>query len=89
MAIDHLYRVLDKHGIEKIPSVAGDKFDSKVHEAIEIIDGGKNGTVAEVLTGGYKWKDGMVIRPAKVKVYGEEPKKEEELDKEMLRGGYA
>lgn len=88
MALDQLYRILAKYGVEEIPTRPGDKFDSTVHEALDTANGGKTGTIAKVLLKGYRWQDGQVLRPAKVQVYGEEPKKEEELDKEMIRGDY-
>lgn len=88
MALEHFYSVLGSHGVEEIPVKLGDKFDSDRHEVIEIIEGGKRGTIAKVLFKGYRWLDGTVLRPVKVQVYGEEPEKEKELDKEMTRGDY-
>ena len=74
MALDQFLQILNNYGVEEVPAVPGDKFDSQLHEAIESIAGDsaeQNGTIAEVLARGWKWQDGMVLRPAKVKVYGE------------------
>lgn len=69
MGIDHLNQVLDAHGVVEIITKPGDNFDSLLHEAIDSIEGAPENTIAQVLTKGYKWKDGKVIRPAKVTVY--------------------
>ena len=73
MAVDQLKTTLIRYGVEEISTEQGDKFDSGVHEAVEIVEGSEmqSGTIAEVLSRGWKWQDGMVIRPVKVKVYGE------------------
>lgn len=49
-------------------SVKGEKFDPIKHEAIELIDGGEPGIVAEELQKGYIM-NGDILRPSKVKVY--------------------
>ena len=61
--------VLKGEGVEKINSNNGVKFDENIHEAVEVGvgEGKKIEIVEEVLTG-WKYKSGMVIRPAKVKV---------------------
>lgn len=89
MAISHLHGVLRGHGVEEIMVAVGDKFDAGIHEATAVIGGGKDGTIASVVARGYKWKDGVVLRPVKVQVYGEKPEKEKELEQEMARGDYA
>ncbi len=71
MAIVQIKQILGLYGVEEIPAKPGDKFDSQMHEAIESVAGGEHGTLAEVLAKGWKWQDGMVIKPVKVKVYGE------------------
>lgn len=72
MGLEHLRRVLDSHGVIEIRALSGDEFNSEVHEVIDSAQGGSKNTLAQVLTKGYKWKDGKVIRPAKVQVYGGE-----------------
>ena len=71
MALDEFYKVLESAGIEKIQTQKGDTFDAATHEAIEGVVGGQEGSIAEVLTDGYKWKDGTILRPAKVIVYND------------------
>lgn len=46
----------------------GEKFDPVKHEAVESVEGGESGTVAEETQKGYLIGD-EVLRPAKVKVY--------------------
>jgi len=69
MAADEVRRVLSEEGLTVIDPRKGEQFDEKVHECGETVDGGKSGLVAEVVEVGYKWRDGLVLRPAKVKVY--------------------
>lgn len=69
MGLEHLKRVLDSHGVVEIPVKPGDEFDSQIHEAIDSAGGGEKNTLAQVLAKGYKWKDGKIVRPAKVMVY--------------------
>lgn len=49
-------------------SVKGEKFDPMKHEAVELIEGGESGIVAEELQKGYIM-NGEILRPVKVKVY--------------------
>lgn len=73
MALDELLQILKNYGIEEVLAEAGDKFDSRIHEAVESVADGsavQHGTIAEVLAKGWKWQDGQILRPAKVKVYG-------------------
>ena len=90
IAISEFKRVLGEEGLEEIKPGKGEVFDPKAHEAIESIEGKQKGTVAELVLSGWKFKDGPIIRVAKVKVYGEkvEKKEEKELEKEILRGDY-
>lgn len=73
MAIVQIKQILVQYGVEEVSTNPGEKFDSNLHEAVEIIEGAQNqnGTIAEVLARGWRWQNGMVIRPAKVKVYKE------------------
>jgi len=64
-----LEEFLKNQGVEEIP--CDKKFDPRLHEAIgEIVDKDKEkeGMIAEELEKGYRF-NGIVIRPAKVKVY--------------------
>lgn len=73
MALDQFLQILNNYGVQEIPAASGDKFDSQMHEVVESVADGsamQNGTITEVLARGWKWQDGQVLRPAKVKVYG-------------------
>lgn len=70
MALDSFYKALANTGLEKIKVSVQDKFDESLHEVLELVPGGEKNRVAEVTRDGYIWNDGMVLRPAQVKVYG-------------------
>ncbi len=67
LALGEIKNVFSDEGIVEID--AKEEFDPNLHEAIEIVPGGKKNTIAQVLIKGYKFNDGEVIRHAKVKVY--------------------
>ena len=58
---------IKSQGVEQMTTKGG-KFDPTRHEAVESIDGGKSGLVAEELQKGYLINN-EILRPAKVKVY--------------------
>lgn len=67
----HALGALKNLGVEEIKTKAGDKFDPKLHEAVE----GEGDIIAEVLKKGYKIEDPSnssgqvkILRPAQVKV---------------------
>ena len=70
LAISEFKRTLLEEGLEEIGPSQGDKFDPGLHEAIESLPGGKHGTVAESVLSGWRFTDGVIIRVAKVKVFG-------------------
>ncbi|OGM18053.1 nucleotide exchange factor GrpE [Candidatus Woesebacteria bacterium RIFCSPHIGHO2_01_FULL_37_10] len=70
ITIGELEKLLGEEGIEKIKVETGLKFDENIHEAVEIIKGADIGLIAESVLSGWKFKEGPVIRAAKVKVYG-------------------
>ena len=57
--------------LEEISPKKGDIFNEELHEAIEACEGGKKGTILEVVLPGWKFKEGPVLRHGKVKVYGD------------------
>lgn len=69
VAQNHFAQALEKAGLEEIKVLPGDTFNANCHEAVETKEGGEAGTIAHVVRTGYKWKDGMVLRPTKVEVY--------------------
>lgn len=71
MAISEFKRVLQEEGLEEIRPERDNPFDHETMEAVESVEeeGGKTGFVAECTLSGWKFKDGKVIRYAKVKVF--------------------
>ncbi|HKB88190.1 MAG TPA: nucleotide exchange factor GrpE [Patescibacteria group bacterium] len=62
-------KVLNEEGVEEITPKVGDEFNHELEEVIETVEGGESGKIAEVLVTGWKYKDGNILRFAKVKVY--------------------
>lgn len=58
---------LKAQGVEAM-AAKGEKFDPLKHEAVENVEGGESGKIAEELQSGYLIR-GEVLRPTKVKVY--------------------
>ncbi|MEK7112795.1 MAG: nucleotide exchange factor GrpE [Patescibacteria group bacterium] len=71
LSIGEFKRILGEEGLEEVSPKANDNFDPRIHEAVESLEGGKKGKVSELVLGGWRFRDGKVIRVAKVKVYGE------------------
>lgn len=69
ITIAQFEETLESEGIEEIKVKVGDDFDPDYHEAIEVSDGsvGK-GKISKVLISGWRFKEGAVIRHAKVEV---------------------
>jgi molecular chaperone GrpE len=99
IAINEFKKVLEEEGIVEIRPKAGDLFDEKNHEAVEVVEGKDKNKIAELILTGWRYKEssedtvfakkGKVIRYAKVKVYGDKlpgEGKKKELEKEMARG---
>lgn len=66
LAMNQFMAVLKEEGIEEVETKV---FDANLHEALETVEGGESGHIAEVLVKGYKFNDGTVVRHAKVKVF--------------------
>lgn len=65
------YSVLESRGLASL-GVAGEKFDPRIHTALEEVEpssDSQTGTVAEVIHKGYRFHS-KVVRPASVKVFG-------------------
>jgi molecular chaperone GrpE len=88
ITVSEFENALKEEGIEEIKAKKGEGFNPQFEEAVDMVPGGKKGTVADEVLSGWKFADGRVIRAAKVRVYGEKSKKEEELEKEAVRGDY-
>lgn len=72
MAIDQFKQVLSESGVNEVRPNVGDSFDEQKHEAIDVVNAqeGQEGHIAEIVATGLIWKDGRLIKAAKVKVYG-------------------
>jgi molecular chaperone GrpE len=68
LTLEEFKKILETEGIEKIEVGQGDKFDEEICEAVEVVKNGKDGKIVEVVLTGWKFSDGPVIRPIKVKV---------------------
>lgn len=66
-SMSKMKNVLGELGITLLEVKEGDKFDSNIHEAIAMVDGGKKGRIVDVVQPGYIM-DEQIIRPAKVVV---------------------
>ncbi|OGM09525.1 nucleotide exchange factor GrpE [Candidatus Woesebacteria bacterium RBG_13_34_9] len=88
IAILEFKKILQEEGLEEINPKKGEIFNPEIHEAVESIEGGEKGRIAELVVMGWKFKTGKAIRVAKVKVFGEKVEKKEELEKELKRGEY-
>lgn len=64
-----LMNILKKEGLEKVEVEIGEKFDPRLHEAVEMVetDRFEEGMIVEVVQNGYKFKNN-IIRVPKVKV---------------------
>ena len=69
LGLSQFKQVLEKYGVQEIIVDVGSDFDHTQHEAIDSKDGGEQGKVADVISKGFMWRNGSVIRPAKVIVY--------------------
>ena len=72
IAIEELKKVLEFEGIEEIRPKNKDMFDEEFYEATEVLETKEkdlDNKVAELQLVGWKFAEGSVIRPAKVKVY--------------------
>jgi molecular chaperone GrpE len=68
IALREFEEVLASQGIEKVEAKQGDQFDQELHEVVEVVKGPKNGQVVKVILTGWRFRNGPVIRPVKVKV---------------------
>lgn len=70
IALGEFEKALKEEGFERISAQRGDDFTADLHEAIDTGDDPElsEGKVISQILGGWKYKDGPVIRHAKVKV---------------------
>jgi molecular chaperone GrpE len=69
MTIKEFEEALKTSGIEEMSIKTGDNFDPETMEVTEVVeDGTGKGKIVEVVSSGWKFKEGFVIRYARVKV---------------------
>ncbi|MEJ2347873.1 MAG: nucleotide exchange factor GrpE [Patescibacteria group bacterium] len=68
LTLEEFIKILKEEGIEKIKAEPGDEFDEGLHEAVEVVKNGKDGKIADVVLTGWRFNDGPIIRPTKVRV---------------------
>jgi molecular chaperone GrpE len=68
ISIVEFKKVLSEEGLTEIIPKVGDVFDEQTMEAIEVVNGASDNSIAEVVLVGWKFMDGTVVRHAKVKV---------------------
>lgn len=69
IVIGEFRKSIEDLGVEEIRAGVGDEFNPLEEEAVEMVAGGKENTIAEVIQIGWKIKgQEFIIRPAKVKV---------------------
>jgi molecular chaperone GrpE len=84
MAIKSLRQSLSDEGLVEIPAI--DKFDPRLHEAVDVAEG-EEGQVVKIVQRGYTLND-RVVRPAKVIVGKAQPEEiSEEAKKEITTEG--
>lgn len=86
LAVGLFKQILSDFAVREIQVAPQEKFDPKLHEAVDVVSGKKEGLIAEIVAKGYMFGD-EILRPAQVKVYGKIEKKEK-LKTEMLREDY-
>lgn len=89
MTVSELKRILLEEGLEEIDSL-GKEFNPEFMEAIEVVAGEKDNTVAEVVNKGYLLK-GKLLVPSKVKVFRQhsvDRYKEKLAKDQLLKGDY-
>lgn len=69
IAVSEFKKILIEEGLEEVKPEVGSEFDENSQEVIEVVEGTNDNTVSEVLVTGWKFKDGNVVRHAKVKVF--------------------
>jgi molecular chaperone GrpE len=69
IGIGEFVNVLKDEGLVVINPSVGTEFNEQEMEAIEVVNGTSDNTISEVVIPGWKFKDGVVVRHAKVKVF--------------------
>ena len=68
ISIIEFKKVLSEEGLTEIGPKIGEPFDPEIMEAIEVVNGASDNSIAEVVLVGWKFEDGTVVRHSNVKV---------------------
>jgi molecular chaperone GrpE len=69
LTIKEFEEALGSEEIEEIPAHAGEEFNPELHEAVEVVEDGKDkAKIIEVVRPGWKFSQGPVVRHVQVKV---------------------
>ena len=68
ISIGEFKKVLSEEELTEIRPGLEEKFDENTMEAIEVVKGASDNSIAEVVLPGWRFSDGTVVRHAKVKV---------------------
>jgi len=68
ISLGEFKKVLSEEGLNEIKPKIGEVFDENTMEAIEVVKGASDNSIADVVLPGWKFEDGTVVRHAKVKV---------------------
>ena len=71
IATGEFRKVFEEEGIVEIRPEKNEVFNPELHEALELVQGGSKGKISELVLVGWKFDDGKIIRPAKVKVFSD------------------
>lgn len=69
ISIGEFKKIFNEEGLTEIRPVRDSQFDENLHEAVEVLEGGEKGKIAELVLTGWKFEEGQIVRHAKVKVY--------------------
>ncbi len=70
IAVGQLKDLFKSEGLEEIKPKEGDVFNENLEEVIDVVENNeKEGKIAEMVLSGWRFKDGPVVRHAKVKVF--------------------
>jgi molecular chaperone GrpE len=80
IAIGEFKKVFEEEGLEEIKPGKDESFDTNLYEAVDTVNGGEEGKIAELILSGWKFKEGQVLRHAKVRVYGKPVEKNQKIE---------
>ena len=69
LTIKEFEEALKSEGIEELPARVGEEFNPEIHEAIEVVEEGRDkAKIIDIVRPGWKFSGGPIVRHAHVKV---------------------